>query len=384
LPAALRYTLIFNEMKQKQLLLGFLILLSHFGFSQAQIRKYSNEFLNIGVGARGLGMSNATTASTEDVYSGYYNPAGLANINNNLQVGLMHTEYFAGIAKYDYGAFAVPFANKNKVVGFSFFRFGIDDIPNTLFLIGPDGSINYNNITSFSTADYAFLFHYAQKFEKVKGLSIGGSAKIIYRQVGKFAKSTGFGIDLGVQYRRKGLRLGLMLRDISTTFNAWRFTFTDAEKQVLLNTNNELPKNSLEQTAPMIMLGGGYEINIKDKVFITPEVNFQFSTDGKRNVLVPGKPISMDMSCGLELSLWKIGYIRGGIGNIQRYYDENFKRKTSFAPSVGAGVRVKVIAIDYSLTNLTSLKSGSQDNGLYSHVISLRLDLNFKKKTKTE
>jgi hypothetical protein len=158
LPAALRYTLIFNEMKQKQLLLGFLILLSHFGFSQAQIRKYSNEFLNIGVGARGLGMSNATTASTEDVYSGYYNPAGLANINNNLQVGLMHTEYFAGIAKYDYGAFAVPFANKNKVVGFSFFRFGIDDIPNTLFLIGPDGSINYNNITSFLYSRLCFPF----------------------------------------------------------------------------------------------------------------------------------------------------------------------------------------------------------------------------------
>lgn len=359
----------------------FLLLISSSVFSQ--IRKYSNEFMNIGVGGRGLGLSNATSASVSDVYAGYYNPAGLARINNSFQVGLMHTEYFAGIAKYDYGAFAVPFANKTKVLGFSFFRFGIDDIPNTLFLVGPDGSINYNNITSFSAADYAFMFHYAQSFKKAPGLTIGGTAKIIHRNIGKFANSTGFGVDLGLQYHIKGVRIGLMLRDITTTFNAWRFNFTDAEKQVLLATNNELPKNSLEQTAPLISLGLGYQIGIKNKVFITPEVNLLMSTDGKRNVLLPGKPVSLDIAAGLEISLWNIGFLRTGVGNIQRYYAEDGKRNFSVSPSVGAGVKIKVVSLDYSLTNLTAL-NGSQDNGLYSHVISLRADINVKpKKNKT-
>ena len=68
--------------------------------------KYSNEFLNIGVGARALGMSNAVITSTEDVMSGYWNPAGLTNIDQDLQIGLMHAEYFAGIAKYDFGSIA--------------------------------------------------------------------------------------------------------------------------------------------------------------------------------------------------------------------------------------------------------------------------------------
>src|ERR1700746_3043414 len=73
---------------------------------QAQAPKYSNEFLNIGVGARALGMSNSYITSVNDVTAGYWNPAGLLGIGNQHQVALMHSEYFAGIAKYDYGAFA--------------------------------------------------------------------------------------------------------------------------------------------------------------------------------------------------------------------------------------------------------------------------------------
>ena len=348
-------------------------------FSQGEIRKYTNDFLNIGVGARGLGMGNAQVASTEDVYSGYYNPAGLANIDNTFQLGLMHSEYFAGIALYDYASVAVPLPDKKRVLGFSFFRFGVDNIPNTLFLYGPDGSINYGNISSFSTADYAFMLHYAQKFN-IPGLTAGGTVKIIYRSLGPFGSAVGFGIDLGLQYRKGGWRAGVMLRDITNTFDAWSFTLTDAQKQILLQDSNQLPKNSIEYAPPSIILGGAYEVNIKNKFYILPEINLLFSTDGKRNVLLPGKPISMDAVAGLELNYAKIGYIRIGVSNIQQYYAENGKRNYSVSPSIGAGIRIKVIAIDYTLTNLTAIQGSSQNNGLYSHVISLRLDINVKQK----
>jgi len=46
-------------------------------------RKYSNEFMNIGVDAAALGMSNAVTASSNDVNSGYWNPAGLIGLKTN-------------------------------------------------------------------------------------------------------------------------------------------------------------------------------------------------------------------------------------------------------------------------------------------------------------
>lgn len=353
--------------------------------AQAQtVRKYSNEFLSIGVGARGFGMGGAQAASVDDVYSTYYNPAGLARIDNNFQLGVMHTEYFAGIAKWDFGAFAVPIQDKKRTLGFSFFRFGVDNIPNTLFLVGPDGSINYDNIRSFSVADYAFMFHYAQKLP-VKGLTLGGSAKVIYRQVGSFAKAFGFGIDLGVQYRWKGLQAGVMLRDISSTFAAWDFTFTEEEKRVLVQTNNALPGSTTEITVPTIHIGAAYSVSIKDKFFILPEIDFVLSTDGRRNVLAPGKPISMDMNAGIELNLFKIGYIRAGVTNMQRVYAENGKRNFSVSPTIGVGVHIKVISLDYALTNLSTLnKNSSAGTGLYSNVISLRLDINSKKKPKTE
>ncbi|MCB0444625.1 MAG: hypothetical protein KDC68_03000, partial [Gelidibacter sp.] len=71
-------------------------------------RKYSNEFMNIGVDAAALGMSNAVVSQTSDVNSGYWNPAGLVRIPTNLQFSFMHNEYFAGIAKYDYAGIAFP------------------------------------------------------------------------------------------------------------------------------------------------------------------------------------------------------------------------------------------------------------------------------------
>lgn len=133
--------------------------------TSAQFRKYSNEFLNIGAGARGLGMGGAQVASVADATAGYWNPAGLTEIKEHPVASLMHAEYFAGIGKYDYASIAMPIGDPTVVtrsLGFSLIRFAVDDIPNTLFLVEPDGSVNYNNIMSFSSADYALLVSYGQ------------------------------------------------------------------------------------------------------------------------------------------------------------------------------------------------------------------------------
>jgi len=71
-------------------------------FANAQVaRVYVNEFLQIGVGARAMGMSQAQVSSVNDVTSGYWNPAGLMGLGNKLDAALMHSESYAGIAKYD-------------------------------------------------------------------------------------------------------------------------------------------------------------------------------------------------------------------------------------------------------------------------------------------
>ena len=96
----------------------FLCLFS--GFLSAQIsRKYSNEFLAIGAGGKSFGMANSCVATTDDVTSGYWNPAGLLGIKSDMQFGVMHSEYFAGLAKYDYGAIAkkIKSPNASRAVG---------------------------------------------------------------------------------------------------------------------------------------------------------------------------------------------------------------------------------------------------------------------------
>jgi hypothetical protein len=57
-------------MKILRLLIGFtFIIICSKGFSQ--FRKYSNEFLNIGAGARALGMGASQIVSVNDGTAGY-------------------------------------------------------------------------------------------------------------------------------------------------------------------------------------------------------------------------------------------------------------------------------------------------------------------------
>ena len=78
---------------------------------------------------------------------------GLLNIDSDLQIGLMHSEYFAGIAKYDYGAIAKKIDDKSAMA-FSFIRFGVDNIPNTTELIDAQGNIDYDRDNLFFCRRY--------------------------------------------------------------------------------------------------------------------------------------------------------------------------------------------------------------------------------------
>ncbi|BCY27227.1 PorV/PorQ family protein [Flavobacterium okayamense] len=324
--------------------------------------------MSIGVDAAALGMSNTVTAQTGDVNSGYWNPAGLLNLEDN-QIGLMHANYFANIAQYDYAAFAMPIDDRSAV-GISLIRFGVDDILDTTQLIDNQGNIDYNRISLFSTADYGLTVSYARSLP-IDGLNYGVNAKVIHRVIGDFASSWGFGFDIGLQYisDEEDWKFGLMLRDITTTYNTW--TINEEKYQDIQDAipgeNQELPETS-EITLPKAQLGVSKKYIIRYDYSITAAANLNMQFTETNDIISTGF-VSIDPAVGFEAGYLDLIFLRGGVGNFQQITQIDGSDKLSFQPNFGVGFRYKGIQVDYALTDL-----GNQSAALYSNIFSLKVD----------
>ena len=349
----------------KQLTVFFLFV-SMLSYGQA-VRKYSNEFMNIGVDAAALGMANSVVASTNDVNSTYWNPAGLIGLEDK-QVALMHASYFANIAQYDYAGFAMPIDDRSAW-GVSIIRFGVDDILNTTQLIDDQGNIDYNRISLFSAADYGVTFSYARELP-VQGLQYGVNAKVIRRVIGKFANSWGFGFDFGLQFERNDWKFGLMLRDITTTYNIWNIDEDEFAKiqQAVEGQNQELPE-STEITLPKAEFGISkrFDFHNDTSLLAATSMNMRFA---QTNDLISTKFASIDPAVGFELGYLDLVFLRAGVGNFQNIIQLDGTQKVGFQPNIGIGFQYKGIQIDYALTDI-----GDQSAALYSNIFSVKIDL---------
>ncbi len=330
--------------------------------------KYSNEFLAIGVGGRALGMGNSVVASVDDINSVYWNPAGLTKLEKQMEIGAMHSEYFAGVAKFDFIGASYKIDDKSAA-GISMIRFGVDDIPNTLDLVDSDGNIRYDRISSFSVADYAFLFSYS-RILPIEGLSVGGNIKLIRRNAGDFANAWGFGFDIAVMYNTGNWKFGATLRDVTSTFNAWNFN-QELLQDVFEATGNEIPENGLELTLPRLLLGAGYKYNFVGKFSLYSEIGINTTTDGMRNTLIKTDFISIDPSLGIEVDYNNLVFARAGINNFQQIPEFDGTNDFSWQPNIGLGIKHFGFRLDYALTDI-----GNQSIALYSHIFSLSYTFN--------
>ena len=331
--------------------------------------KYSNEFMNIGVDAASISMSGAVTSSINDVNSGYWNPAGLTAVKQG-EISLMHSNYFANIANYNYIAYANPI-DSQSAIGFSMIRFGVDDILDTTQLIDDQGNINYDRINLFSAVDYGFIISYARKM-LTKEISYGINTKIIRRIIGDFATSWGFGLDIGIQLKTSNdWRFGLMARDISTTYNSWSTNETRLNdiQNAIDGQNQEIP-NSTEVTMPKIQLGVSklHKINYDYSLLTSFDLIMKFE---QNNSLISTEFISINPAIGLQVDYINNVFLRLGIGNFQNEMDFENSTNLTFQPNFGVGFKLRDIEIDYAFTDI-----GDQSVALYSNIFSLKVDFN--------
>lgn len=354
---------------KKNILLVFLLLAV--AANGQIVRKYSNEFLNIGAGARGLAMGGAVVTSQNDVYAPMWNPAGLVGVETDWQGAAMHAEYFESIAKYDYVAFAKTLDNKSGVFAASLIRLGVDNILNTTQMIDSEGNIDYDKITKFSQADYAALLSYAFHPGGNQRIAAGVNAKLVYRNVGKFANGFGFGFDIGAVYHAdNGWNFGGMLRDATTTVNFWTINQEELSTVVKGEEFNPAPKDKMELSMPKLNAGVSRNFELSRDLELLPEagVNIDFA---KTAALISTDFASITPYAGAELKFQDMIFVRLGVNRFQTITDiEDLKRKVSFQPSAGLGIKYKGLTLDYAITN-----SGINGSDYYSNFFSLKLDM---------
>ena len=297
-------------------------------------------------------------------------------MNINTRFAAQHASYFAGIANYDYAAAALAI-DQGSTMALSFIRFAVDDIPDTRLLFDSNGRINYDNVEFFTAADMAFIFSYARSIGLLNGdpfadgLTFGMNAKLVKRKVGSFAKATGFGLDFGVKYRYHDWDFGLMLRDITGTFNAWEIDRNEVQN-IFNQTNNEIPTTSLEVTLPRLVFGASRPFRINDKMNLLASGDMHITFDGRRNSLLNGGLASIEAVIGTELSYENKFFFRAGVGNFQRIKELEEINSTywTFQPNIGLGIVLDNFTIDYALTDI-----GNVAESPYSHVFSVRFSL---------
>ncbi len=150
----------------------------------------SAQFLKIGAGARAVGMGGAYSAMTHDIYSVYWNPAGLSTSSNTTEVTFNHANWLADV-KYDFAAASFNMGDMGTIAA-SFTSLGTPEQEVTT-LDNPDGDGRMWNATAV-----AFGLTYSKML--TDRFSVGVNAKFISETIWN-SSSSGFALDIGTLYR---------------------------------------------------------------------------------------------------------------------------------------------------------------------------------------
>ncbi len=223
------------------------------------------EFLNIGVSAKSSATGGAFSAIADGPVSSFYNPAGLASIEN-YQVAGMHTEWYQDL-RYEYLGYGMPIGGSGGF-GLSF------------------SYLNYGSIKSYSETgvptgdiqayDMALNLSYGHRIKD--GLLMGFGVKGITEKLADMSVK-GFAADFGMQYRTYRYILGFSVMNfgpnlkyetasapLPTTFNAG-VSYQPFGPELSLMIGGSMPfhgdfsfKTGIEYSYnDIFMLRGGYD-----------------------------------------------------------------------------------------------------------------------------
>ncbi|MFQ5866593.1 MAG: PorV/PorQ family protein [bacterium] len=223
-------------------------------FSRERAGTTGATFLKIEVGARPVAMGGAFVAVADDANTTYWNPAGLAQLEER-EITAMHNEWLEDI-RYEFLGFVQPIKSERGARGFGvgvmcLYTSGLEE--RTGETIEPEGT--------FGAYDIAVAGAYAWKVSKV--VSIGVNVKVIHQKI-ENEKAWSGAVDIGLLYRPPAPRRG---------FSRGRFQLGFAVQNIgpeikFIEESDPLPLNIKAGIAKTFELS-----SIKSKVTLALDVN---------------------------------------------------------------------------------------------------------------
>lgn len=219
----------------------------------ASAGRYAAAFLDIGIGARGLGMGGAYITLARNVTAFHWNPAGLAYVRSP-QLGFMYATQFGSLieplSNFNYAGGAIPLPG-GASLAVNWIRLASDEIPLYPELAGDnlgqrlrDSDLRPTGepLGFFSDQEMAYYFTFAklttlnvdwgyEMLEFPLEIPIGINLKLLQQQL-HTRKASGLGVDIGFMLRFGVAEMfnnenlgkfsfGFLFKDVSRTILSW-------------------------------------------------------------------------------------------------------------------------------------------------------------------
>lgn len=328
-------------MKKFLIIINIIVLTMCLGVLHAQsINKVGTtaaQFLKMGIGARSIGMGGAYSTMEGDINSIYWNPAGIARIENRA-VTFNHISWFMDV-NYDFAAFTSQMPDLGTVGVFASVL-SMDDMP-VRTVEDPLGTGEY-----FSAGSLLVGLSFARNL--TDNFSLGFNVKYVREHIWNESASA-FAVDIGTIYSMpilNGFRIGASISNFGTKMkmegrDLMLISKVGPGQGNLLNTDYEVDEYELPLT---MRIGVAVDAVKMDEHSLTVAVDAIHPNDRKEYV-----------NAGAEYSWNKIIFIRGG-------YKALFLQDSEEGLTLGFGLKYRIIDVvkvlmDYAYQDFGRLKN---------------------------
>ena len=296
-------------------------------------------FLEIGVGARAIGMGGAFVATANDVSAMYWNPAGVAGLKR-VQAVFVHTDWLVDIS-YDYAGLVFPLMQYGTI-GLNLTALNMGEMK-VRTIDHPEGTGEY-----FDASDIAIGLSYG--IHITNRFAIGFNFKFIQQTIWK-EHARGFAVDIGTLYQTpwKGFRIGAALTNFGTDMQMSGndlLVYHDIDPYQMGNNDHIFAELSTDSwPLPLnFQLGLAYDALQTENHLLTLEVDAMHPIDNSESI-----------NLGMEYGFLKRYFLRAGYRNL-------FLRNGEEGLTLGAGVNLDLFggihaAFDYAYADFGRLQN---------------------------